>query len=104
MTVNEFVNAQKWTFARTYAEKAPHEYIVRNNIVGTDEDFVNMVMMIREFGIRAKFWGHEYSYLLLEGRYYWTMGEPIDEVKILNRCEASSYELTMRFKGNGNNL
>ncbi len=39
MEIREFINKQSWTFAKTYAEKAPHEYIVRGKHAGTDEEF-----------------------------------------------------------------
>ena len=36
--LREFINKQSWIFAKTYANKAPHEYIIRGRINGTDED------------------------------------------------------------------
>ncbi len=105
----EFIEKQKWTSAKTYAKTAPHEYIVRDKIVGNDEEFVNAVMTIREKGFRAKFWSKEYIYLHYNGFFYWTMGEPIERTIIINRCSKDNYELSIRFKGNaeeqnGNNL
>ena len=49
--VKAFFERQKWIFANTYAHKAPHEYIVRDNIVGTDEEFMGAVVFILKNGI-----------------------------------------------------
>ena len=35
--VKEFIERQNWIFAKTYAHKAPHEYVVRDNVKGTDK-------------------------------------------------------------------
>lgn len=41
--LREFIEKQSWIFAKTYANKAPHEYIVRGRINGTDEEFMEAV-------------------------------------------------------------
>ena len=41
--LKDFINRQAWTFAKTYANKAPHEYIVRGRINGTDEEFMEII-------------------------------------------------------------
>ena len=38
--LREFFNKQKWTYAKTYADRAPHEYIVRHKHVREDEEFM----------------------------------------------------------------
>lgn len=96
--IREFVAGESWRFAKTYAEKAPHEYIVRDKINGTDDQFVQFVLYIREYGFEASFWRKNHIYLPLDGKYYWTMGAPIDETIIINRCRQSDYELFMRKK------
>ena len=45
--LREFINKQSWIFAKTYANKAPHEYIVRGRINGTDGEFMSMVNYIQ---------------------------------------------------------
>ncbi len=45
MEITDFIKKQNWIFAKTYATRAPHEYIVRGKINGTDEEF--LAMMIR---------------------------------------------------------
>ena len=36
--VKEFCE-KNWIFAKTYAKNAPHEYVVRNNIKGNDDEY-----------------------------------------------------------------
>ncbi len=93
--IHAYLYKQNWTFAKTYADKAPHEYIVRGKSAGTDEEFVETVTYIRENGIPMRFWDHEYTYLYLDGRLYWTMGDPIEETDILNRCELRDCRITI---------
>jgi len=61
--LREFINKQSWIFAKTYANKAPHEYIVRGRINGTDEEFMCMVNYIQENGITMHFWNHPNKYI-----------------------------------------
>lgn len=69
----------------------PHEYTVRKTW-DDDSKFVDVVLFIRENGIKEKFWNKEYIYLTLNGYKYWTMGNPvcyIDKKKtfIINRVK-----------------
>lgn len=86
-----FVRQQKWTFAKTYASSWPHEFIVRDSV---DEDlFVQLVRHIRKYGYDGKFYRKNITYFDEEGLVYWTMGEPVDETTIVNRCKKEqSYE------------
>jgi hypothetical protein len=82
--LREFVNSAQWTFAKTYAATWPHEYIVRKRV---DESlFIALVTHIRTHGYEGQFYRLTLTYFD-EGDYvYWTMGEPIDETEIVNRC------------------
>ena len=93
--ISEFLYRENWTFAKTYADRAPHEYIVRGKITGTDREFEDAARYIREKGIPMKFWGETYRYLNLDGRLYWTMGEPVEETIIINRCELEDIEINI---------
>ena len=82
--LREFVNSARWTFAKTYAATWPHEYIVRERV---DESlFIALVTHIRTHGYEGRFYRLTLTYFD-EGDYvYWTMGEPLDETEIVNRC------------------
>ncbi len=80
-----FVTGQKWTFAKTYASTWPHEYIVRDRV---DEAlFVQLVTHIRTHGYEGKFYKKPITYFDENDMVYWTMGEPIEETVIVNRCK-----------------
>ena len=71
--------------------KWPHEYIVRDRV---DENlFVNLVKHIRSNGYVGKFYSKEITYYDEDGFTYWTMGAPIEETTIINRClKENTYE------------
>ena len=73
MEIREFINKQNWIFAKTYANKAPHEYIVRGKVIGSDDEFLAAVNYIQEHGITMLYWGHPNKYIFMDGRQYWVM-------------------------------
>ena len=90
----DFVNTTKWTFAKTYV-KWPHEYVVRERV---DEAlFVQLVEHIRAHGYAGKFYSMSIVYFDEAGMTYWTMGEPLTNTKIVNRCKKeSTYEARLK--------
>ena len=86
-----FVDETSWTFAKTYAKTWPHEYIVRDRV--DKELFLSVVQHIREHGYEGNFYHKPITYFDEDGRVYWTMGAPIAETTIVNRCtREQSYE------------
>ena len=93
-----FVSKYDWIYAKTYADKAPHEYLLKEKLISEDMSvFEQAVSFIRDNGFLAFFWGQEYTYYYMDGHYYWTMGEPVSETILINRCEYNLYE--MRYVG-----
>ncbi len=90
-----FVTEQKWTFAKTYALTWPHEYIVRDRV---DEDmFIQLVGHIRKYGYEGTFYRKPITHFDEDGMVYWTMGAPIEETTIVNRCQnEQTYEYRLR--------
>lgn len=90
-----FVDVETWTFAKTYARTWPHEYIVRDRV---DEDlFVQLVQHIRTCGYEGRFYNKAITYFDEDGLVYWTMGAPIEETTVVNRCtEEQTYEYRLR--------
>jgi hypothetical protein len=88
--LREFIDSSQWTFAKTMPEW-PHEYIVRERV---DENlFVQLVRHIRANGYEGKFYWKSITYYDDSGLVYWTMGAPIEETTIINRCKKeNSYE------------
>ena len=88
--LSEFIHTVTWTYARTMPEW-PHEYIVKKNVdAGL---FVEVVRHIREYGYQGWFYQEQITYFDQDGLVYWTMGAPIEETTIINRCgEEGTYE------------
>lgn len=96
--IRTFFGEQKWIFAKTYAERAPHEYCLRKNVPGREREFAEAARLIRETGFRAKFWGHPNTYLYLDGHLYWTMDPTPEATDLINRSDLRDYDLLIRAK------
>ena len=92
--LNDFVDREKWTYAKTMPEW-PHEYLVRERV---DESlFEQLVNHIRRHGYEGKFYRKAITYYEESGMVYWTMGAPVDETIIINRCKKkNTYEQRLK--------
>jgi hypothetical protein len=81
--LREFVDSVEWTFAKTMPEW-PHEYIVPQRV--REDLFVELVRFIRASGYEGRFYSKIITYFDDRGRTYWTMGSPVEETIIINRC------------------
>jgi hypothetical protein len=85
-----FANEQTWTFAKTMPEW-PHEYIVRDRV--DEKLFVRLVEHIRAHGREGRFYQRVITYYEEADLVYWTMGAPLPETIIINRCrKEDTYE------------
>lgn len=76
-----------WTFAKTYAETAPHEYVVLGRTDGIcAEDFVRAARVIHTFGQPGKFWNNTNIYLTNDRMKWWTMDSELVETGLINRA------------------
>jgi len=92
--MRDFINKFKWTYAKTYAQICPHEYIVKDKIEQEYWDsFAKVVSYIREEGFTANYKNRSGKYYILDEHYYWTMGEPVEETTIINRAKLTDYQL-----------
>ncbi len=81
--IRRFLDAEQWTFAKTMPDW-PHEYLVRERV---DADlFARTVTHIRSNGYEARFYQKTLTYFDEGGLVYWTMGAPLEETTIINRC------------------
>lgn len=85
-----FINSEIWTYAKTMPEW-PHEYLVKDKV---DKDlFIKTVQHIRQHGYIGSFYQKPITYFDENSMTYWTMGSPINETTIINRCKKeNSYE------------
>jgi hypothetical protein len=83
---------QEFIFAKTYADTAPHEYIKRDDYDGEQLSvFCDFIRHIRATGYEDNFYSTTYTYLDLDGYKYWTMGNPIEKTRIINREPLDGY-------------
>jgi hypothetical protein len=87
--LRQFIADESWTFAKTYAETYPHEYIVEERV---DRDlFLRLAHHIDSYGYTDYFYNKAVIYLDYNGYTYWHMGI------IINRCvEADTYHRRKR--------
>ena len=92
--LRQLVESSQWTFAKTMPDW-PHEYIVRDRV--DPVLFETLVRHIRQHGFEGRFYQSVLTYFAEDGLLYWTMGAPIEETTIINRCkEEWSYENRLR--------
>lgn len=88
----EFLEKQEWIFAKTYAKTAPHEYCLKEKVVGSEDDFVKACRYILENGFEGHWYGkYPNKYIYANGRVYWTMHPVAEEVILINRSKTSDY-------------
>ena len=85
MTTNDLltrINNQKWKFAKTYAETAPHEYIVDEwNI----DLFKEICHLIDTDGYEEIFYDKSFRYYNIGEYKYWHYDTILNRCKIENR-------------------
>jgi hypothetical protein len=92
--LRRFVSDEHWTYARTMPNW-PHEYLVRARVDAAL--FERLVEHIRGNGYEGHFYRKPITYYDEAGLVYWTMGAPLDETIIINRClKEASFEYRLR--------
>ena len=87
MIYDQFIEKHTWTFAKTMPQW-PHWYIIRND--SNSDQFAKFVTYIRE-NSKPRIWeGVEYLYLDMPPYTYWTIGNPVEETKIINRAKINA--------------
>lgn len=95
--LRRFVDEEQWTYAKTMPEW-PHEYIVRSRVDAAM--FEQLVLHIRAHGRPGHFYDKVLIYFEEAGLVYWTMGAPLPETVIVNRCRREdTYEERVRQGG-----
>jgi SAM-dependent methyltransferase len=80
----------EWTWAKTYAETAPHWYVVHPRTRGlSGEDYVRAARVIRTFGQPGMYHGHVNIYLAHGEWKWWTMDDPITSTDLINRARVT---------------
>jgi len=80
---------QEWIWAKTYADTAPHSYIVEGRSPSLEhDDYVRAGRVIHTFGLPAKFYGMTSIYLTSpDGRLkWWTMDADVRDTGLINQA------------------
>lgn len=77
----------RWTWARTYADSAPHSYVVLDRTEGlTRDDFIRAARVIHTFGEPGRFYSSTNNYLT-HGRWrWWTMDARLEDTDLINQA------------------
>lgn len=88
----DYYSTLKWTFAESYAETAPHHYVVRGRSIGWKEGAV-VLGLVRTFGDPQKYWSNMNLYLVRDGVKWWFdwRWEPMKEVKVINMAAEDQF-------------
>lgn len=84
-----YAAAREWTFAKTYAQTAPHHYVIEGRTQGvTHEDMVRASRVIQTFGSPGKYYALTKIYLVSpDGRYrWWTEDNHFTDTTLVNRA------------------
>jgi SAM-dependent methyltransferase len=85
----EFAATREWTFAKTYAETAPHHYVVEGRSPGvTHDDVVRAARVIHTFGTPGKYYSLTKIYLVSpDGQNrWWTEDKHFTDATLVNRA------------------
>jgi hypothetical protein len=92
--IRRFIDAERWTYARTMP-RWPHEYLVRDRV--DSHLFQQTVQHIRSHGFDGRFYQSKITYYEERGLLYWTMGAPLHQTRIINRCrKEDSFEYRLQ--------
>ena len=81
--LRHFVGVEQWKFASMLPDW-PHEYLVRERV--DRRLFERVVKHIHSYGYEGRFYEREIRYYEEAGLVYWTIGAPVEQTVIINRC------------------
>jgi len=85
----DFAATHEWTFAKTYAETAPHDYVVAGRTPGvTQDDMVRAARVIHTYGQPGKYYSLTKIYLVsANGNHrWWTEDSHFTDTTLVNRA------------------
>jgi hypothetical protein len=81
--LRHFIGVEQWKFA-TMLPDWPHEYLVRERV--DRRLFERVVKHIHSNGYEGSFYERQIRYYEEAGLVYWTIGAPVEQTVIINRC------------------
>lgn len=96
----EFIETNRWIFARTYAAFCPHEYVVKERLSEkSQKSFVDFLNFIEKHGFVAYYGKTPRKYYIVGDYYYFGTDTPIPQANILNRAKLSDFEFVELLDG-----
>ena len=87
--IKQLIASLKWTFAKTYAKKSPHEYAICKAGEPHRDEVVYFMRHIFDNGETELYYGHPFTVYRFDGRKYWCMAKSKEEISddnyVLNR-------------------
>tara|TARA_R110000764_G_scaffold16767_1_gene46564 strand:+ start:1543 stop:1818 length:276 start_codon:yes stop_codon:yes gene_type:complete len=84
--INKILESADFVFAKTMPSN-PHSYTLKEK--WEDKELFNeVVMYIRDNGLKERFYSKTYTYYYLNGYKYWTMGNSLEITRLINRATA----------------
>lgn len=86
--IEAFLSKAPCKWAKTYADRAPHWYILVSACPGElKEEFYWFVQAIKDFGYQEKFWSKTFTYLNVGEYKYWSMEQPHEKAILINKAK-----------------
>jgi hypothetical protein len=92
--LRRFINDEQWRFTSRMPDW-PHEYLVRERV--DRKLFERAVKHIRSNGYEGVFFHTQILYYEEGDLVYWTIGAPVEETVIINRCrKGETFEASIK--------
>jgi len=85
--LRSYIDKVHWKTAKSYSKTAPHQYTVWEWEEDLYDEFVRAVTIIRKYGYPERYYRKIHYYYEVDGQKYWTMGNPIEKTKLINRAD-----------------
>ena len=96
--ITQLIASLKWTFAKTYAKKSPHEYAICKTNEQHRDEVVRFMKHIFDKGETEWYYGHPFTVYRFDGRKYWCMAKSkeviSDDNYVLNRSMLDNVDIT----------
>jgi hypothetical protein len=93
----KIIESATWIFAKTYSDKAPHEYCLRTTMKNGDvsvDDMLFLANLVRDYGYKEKY-DNRYvqTYVNIDGYKYWSMDPTPKRTDLINRVQLNPAEV-----------
>ena len=88
--IKKFIDGNTWTFAKTYAKTAPHEYLIYDKLDSENQkEYLWFANCIKKDGVDGKFYNAVLRYFYFGKHKYWLGNTDSRKDGVLNRDNKS---------------